>query len=127
MAENSEIDQQLPKSQEKKAIAYRYKQSNYYRVFKLCQTSNHSLGIKNTLLSHKNAICTFMRSGNLIYDTWIWLKITSLSSTASVLNDSRILLEIPSFCSEFFFVQNIKIRFVTEATQFCITADSTLI
>ena len=65
-----------------------------------CQTSNHLLGIKNTLLSHKNGICTFMRCGNLTYDTWIWLKITSLSSTASVLNDGRISLEIPSFCSD---------------------------
>ena len=54
----------------------------------LCQTSNHFLGIKNTLLSHKNGICTFMRYGNLTYDAWIWLKITSLSSTASVLNFS---------------------------------------
>ena len=26
----------------------------------LCQTSNHLLGIKNTLLTHKNGICTFM-------------------------------------------------------------------
>ena len=75
-----------------------------------CQTSNHLLGIKNTLLSHKNGICTFMRCGNLTYDTWIWLKITSLSSTASVLNDGRISLEIPSFCSEISFFQNIKIR-----------------
>ena len=31
----------------------------------LCQTSNHFLGIKNKLLSHKNGICTFMRCGNL--------------------------------------------------------------
>ena len=69
----------------------------------LCQTSNHLLGIKNTLLSHKNGICTFMRCGNLTYDTWIWLKITFLSSTASVLNDGRISLEISSFCSEIFF------------------------
>ena len=52
----------------------------------LCQTSNHLLGIKNTLLSHKNGICTFMRCGNLTYDTWIcpiWLKVTSMASTAS--------------------------------------------
>ena len=48
-----------------------------------CQTSIHLLGIKNTLLSHENNICTFMRCGNLTYDTCIWLKITSLSSTAS--------------------------------------------
>ena len=48
--------------------------------------------IKNALLSHKNGICTFMRCGNLSYDPWIWLKILSLSSTASVLNDGRISL-----------------------------------
>jgi hypothetical protein len=44
-----------------------------------------------------------MRCGHLTYDTWLWLKITSLSSKASVLNDGRISLEISSFCSEFFF------------------------
>ena len=55
----------------------------------ICQTSNQLLGITNTLLSHKNGICTFMRCGNLTYDIWIWLKITSLSSTALVLNDGR--------------------------------------
>ena len=36
-----------------------------------------------------------MRCGHLTYDSWIWLKITSLSSTASV-NDNRISLEIPT-------------------------------
>ena len=30
-----------------------------------------------------------MRCGHLNYDTWIWLKITSLSSTASVLNGCK--------------------------------------
>ena len=35
----------------------------------LCQTSNHLLRTKNTLLSHKNGICTFMRCGNLTYVT----------------------------------------------------------
>ena len=49
----------------------------------LCQTSNHLLGIRNTLLSHKNGICIFMRCGNLTYDPWIWLKVTSTASTAS--------------------------------------------
>ena len=44
-----------------------------------------------------------MRFGHLTYDPWIWLKITSLSSTVSVLNDGRISLDIPSFCSEIFF------------------------
>jgi hypothetical protein len=33
----------------------------------------------------------------LSYDPSIWLKVTSLSSTASVLKDGRISLEIPSF------------------------------
>ena len=51
-----------------------------------------------------------MRCGHLTYDPWIWLKVTSPSSTASDLNDGRISLEIPSFCSEIFFFQNIKIR-----------------
>ena len=37
------------------------------------------------------------------YDPWIWLKITSPSSTPSVLNDGRISLEIPSFYLDFFF------------------------
>jgi hypothetical protein len=46
-----------------------------------------------------------MRCGILTYDTWIRLKITSLSSTTSVLKDSRISLEIPSFYSETFFFQ----------------------
>ena len=49
----------------------------------LCQNSNHLLGVKNTLLGHKNGICTFIRCGNLTYDTWIWLKATSMASTAS--------------------------------------------
>ena len=39
--------------------------------------------IKNALISHRNRICTFMRCGNLIYDPWIWLKVTSMASTAS--------------------------------------------
>ena len=56
----------------------------------LCQTSNHLLGIKNTLLSHKNGICTFMRCGNLTYDTWIWLKVTSMASTASNRKSAKI-------------------------------------
>jgi hypothetical protein len=43
-----------------------------------------------------------MRCGNLIYDPWIWLKITFLSSTASALKDGKISLEVPSFHSEIF-------------------------
>ena len=49
------------------------------------------------------AFSTFPRLQHLTYDPWNQLKITSLSSTASVLKDGRISLEIPSFYSEFFF------------------------
>ena len=42
----------------------------------------------------------FTGNGHLTIDPWIWLKVTPLSSTASVLNDGRISLEIPSFCSK---------------------------
>jgi hypothetical protein len=40
------------------------------------------------------------------------LRITSLSSTASVLNDGRISLEIPSFCSEIFFFSKHQIKVI---------------
>ena len=72
----------------------------------ICPKTNTYWAIKNALISQKNGICTFMRCGILTYDPWILLKITSLSSTASVLNDGRISLEIPSFCSEIYFFQN---------------------
>ena len=39
--------------------------------------------MKNALLSYKNCICTFLRCGILTYDPWIWLKVTSMASTAS--------------------------------------------
>ena len=84
-------------------------QSNLtYMVFKLdtCE-SKHFWGHQKC--TFQSWICTFMRCGHFTYDFWIWLKVTSPSSTASDLNDGRISLEIPSFCSEFFF-QNIKIR-----------------
>ena len=45
----------------------------------------------------------FISNGHLAYDPWIWLKVTSLSSTTSVLKDGRISLEISSFYSKFFF------------------------
>ena len=77
-------------------------------VNSICYTLNAYLAIKNALLSNKNGICTFMRCGHLTYDPWVWLKITSLSSTASVLNDGRISLDIPSFCSEIFFFKTSK-------------------
>jgi hypothetical protein len=64
--------------------------SSIYRVFeiKMCQIKG---------------ICVFIGNGHLTIDPWIWLKVTSLSSTASVLNDARISLEIPSFCSKICF------------------------
>ena len=48
-----------------------------------CMKTNAYQAIKNALLSHKNSICTFMRCGHLTYDPWIWLKVTSMASTAS--------------------------------------------
>ena len=77
-------------------------------VNSICYTLNAYSAIKNALLSNKNGICTFLRCGHLTYDPWVWLKITSLSSTASVLNDGRISLDIPSFCSEIFFFKTSK-------------------
>ena len=45
-------------------------------------------------------ICMFIGNGHLTIDPWIWLKLTFLSSTASVLKDGRMLLEITSFYSK---------------------------
>ena len=45
-----------------------------------------------------------MRCGHLTYDTWIWLKITSLSSTASVLNGYKKI-----YAKESLNVPNVKI------------------
>ena len=39
------------------------------------------------------------RLQHLTYDPLIWLKVTSMASTALVLKDVRISLEIPSFYS----------------------------
>ena len=61
----------------------------YYKLYMWMSTKTNSFW--HALLSHKNRICTFMRCRHLTYDTWIWLKITSLSSRASDLS-----LEIPS-------------------------------
>ena len=44
---------------------------------------NTYLAIKSALLSHKLGICKFMRCGNLTFNPWIWLKVTSMASTAS--------------------------------------------
>ena len=49
----------------------------------ICAKKTHFLSMKNALLCHKNGICTFMRCGHLTYDPWIWLKVTSMASTAS--------------------------------------------
>ena len=64
--------------------------SSIYRVFEL-------------KMRKTKVICMFIGNGHLTIDPWIWLKVTFLSSTASVLKDSRILLEIPSFYSFFYF------------------------
>ena len=45
-----------------------------------------------------------MRCGHLNYDTWIWLKITSLSSAASVLNGCEKI-----FAKESLNVPNVKV------------------
>ena len=45
-----------------------------------------------------------MRCGHLTYDTWIWLEITSLSSTASVLNECKKI-----YAKESLNVHNVKI------------------
>ena len=42
----------------------------------------------------------FIGNGHLTSDSWNWLEVTLLSSTASVLKDVRISLEIPSFYSK---------------------------
>ena len=49
-------------------------------------------------------MCTFMRCGHLTYDPWIWLKVTSLSSTASVLNECKKI-----YATESLNVHNVKI------------------
>ena len=54
-----------------------------------------------------------MRCGHLTYDPWIWLKVTSMASPASDLNNGRISLEIPSFYSE---IKNFT-PFVLEAVE----------
>ena len=54
----------------------------------------------------KKHICTFMRCGHLTYDTWIWLKITSQSSTASDLNECKKM-----YAKESLNVHNVKILF----------------
>ena len=56
--------------------------SSNYRIFEL----------KITKLK---GISMFIGNGHLTIDPWIWLKITSLSSTASVLKDGKTSLKIP--------------------------------
>ena len=48
----------------------------------------------------------FIGNGHLTIDPWIWLKVTSLSSTASVFKDGKILLEIPSLYSKKIFLNH---------------------
>ena len=69
--------------------------SSIYRVFeiKMCQIKG---------------ICMFIGNGHLTFDLQIWLKVTSLTSTASVLIDGRISPEILSFCSKICFVKTSK-------------------
>ena len=50
----------------------------------------------------------FIGNGHLTYDPWIWLEVTSLSSTTSVLKDGRIPIEISSFHSKFNFFKTTK-------------------
>ena len=45
-----------------------------------------------------------MRCGNLTYDPWIWLKVTSMASTASVLNGCKKI-----FAKESLNVPNVKV------------------
>ena len=51
-----------------------------------------------------------LSSGIFTYDPLIWLKVTSLSSTASVLRDGKISLKFQESIKKLFFPQNIKIR-----------------
>ena len=51
-----------------------------------------------------------LSSGHFTYDPLIWLKVTSLSSTASVLRDGKISLKFQESIKKLFFPQNIKIR-----------------
>jgi hypothetical protein len=50
----------------------------------------------------------FIGKGHLTYDPWIWLKVTSLSSTTSVLKDGRISIEISSFHSKIYLFKTAK-------------------
>jgi hypothetical protein len=47
-----------------------------------------------------------LKGGFFTYDPWIWSKVTSLSSTASVLRDGKISIKFHEFIQNFFF-QNI--------------------
>ena len=57
-----------------------------------------------------NVHCQCIGNGRLTVDSWVWLKVTTLSSTASVLKDGRISLEIPSFYSKNILFKTFKIR-----------------
>ena len=74
----------------------------------ICLKTNTYQAIKNALLSHKNGICTFMRCGILTNDPWILMKITSLASTASVLNDAEFHLKFHHSVQKYFFFKTLK-------------------
>ena len=61
-----------------------------YRVFKLGLYENKRLlGHQKCTFKSKNGICIFMRCGHLTYDPWIWLKVTSMASTASIRKNAK--------------------------------------
>ena len=58
-------------------------------MFKLnISETNTLIRYQNAILSHKNGI--FMGGGDLTYDPWIWLKVTSMGSTASNRKSAKI-------------------------------------
>ena len=65
-------------------ISYFINKEDLYRVSELGLYENKRLlGHQRSNFKSKNKICTFMRCGHLTYDPWIWLKVTSMASTAS--------------------------------------------
>ena len=76
-------------------VSKRHNVGSIYRVFEL-------------KMRKIKVICMFIGNGHLTNEPWIWLKVTSLSSTASVLKDDRIALEIPSFYSKKYFFKTSK-------------------
>ena len=54
-------------------------------------------GIFEIKMCNRKCICMFIGNGHLSIDPWIWLELTTLSSTASVLKDGRIWFEVVDF------------------------------